>query len=236
MFSLLIIVVFVWDDVFWGGMEETLFQIPNLFTFAKDERGRFLFCNENLAESAGLDSPHQIVGKTDFELCWKDKADFYRQVDSAIMKENVPYINVVEKQTQPGSVQEILITKSQLLDKTGACIGIAGSYISIEGYMLIKKEGYFDHATGRFYLGERFLNEYLTKRELLVFKYILLGFSFKRIALCLDISSRTVENYVELIKYKLQCKTKCDIIVTAIKAGLTYLLFDAIHESETGII
>lgn len=202
-------------------MDEEKFEASNIYVFAKDAKYRFIFCNEKLAEAANLDSPTQIVGKTDVDLCWKDKSDFYRQIDFDVMNNNCAYVNVFEHQKLPGKEVDILVTKNQLMNKSNKCIGVIGSYVDITGYFLVKKIGCFNEVDGRFYFG----NEYFTRRELEIFKHILLGKTSKKIALNLKLSNRTVENYIETIKNKLQCSAKGDIIATAIKSGLAYLIF-----------
>ena len=48
--------------------------------FWKDQDLVYLGCNQNFVQDAGLNSPHDIVGKTDFDLPWKrEEAEFYRR-------------------------------------------------------------------------------------------------------------------------------------------------------------
>ena len=93
----------------------------------------------------------------------------------------------------------------------------------------MKKTGYFDPDNNRFYLGEIFNNEYLTKRELNVFKYILYGYTSAQIASFLNISPKTVEGYTDILKRKLQCSSKSEIMATAIKFGLLYILDESLY-------
>lgn len=51
----------------------------------------------------------------------------------------------------------------------------------------------------------------LTKRELEVLKYILLGKTAKQIAKEINLSHRTIEEYTGKIKRKLQCHHKSEI-------------------------
>lgn len=66
-------------------------------------------------------------------------------------------------------------------------------------------------------------NRYLTQRQFDVLKYLILGYTAKKIGLALDISYRTVENYVETLKLKLCCNTKSELIEKAIKSCLIKL-------------
>lgn len=198
-------------------------QIMMNFFFAKDLHGKFYFCNEDFAAAAGLDSPHQIIGKTDDDLIWRKQANIFQHGDRIVLK-GKSFINVEEVMLQTNKLATILVTKQKFMNKKDKCIGVIGSFIDITGYRLQKKSGYYDSTSGQFYLGENFNNVYLSPQQYQIFKYILLGFSSKKIAEKLLISHRTVEAYTDTIKYKLQCHSKGDIIATAICAGLTHAM------------
>ncbi len=55
------------------------------FIFWKDKDSRFLGCNFAFAKSAGFDSPNDLIGKTDYDMVWKDKAAEYIKTDQKIM-------------------------------------------------------------------------------------------------------------------------------------------------------
>ena len=40
----------------------------DLYVFAKNKQGAFIFCNEKFAEVAGADSPSQLIGKNELTL------------------------------------------------------------------------------------------------------------------------------------------------------------------------
>lgn len=63
-------------------------------------------------------------------------------------------------------------------------------------------------------------NPNLTKRELEVLSLIVLGDTAKEIGQSLGISFRTVEAYINTLKFKLGCQSKREIIKKVIKTGL----------------
>jgi len=63
----------------------------------------------------------------------------------------------------------------------------------------------------------------LSKRQTQVLQYIARGYTAKRIALILGISYRTVETYIEILKDKLHCQSKWELIQIGIKMGLLNL-------------
>lgn len=69
-----------------------------------------------------------------------------------------------------------------------------------------------------------FENGYLTKREAEVLKYVIVGYSAKKIARILNLSNRTIEAYSNSIKMKFRCSTKAEVIFAAIKNGLAQQL------------
>src|SRR6185312_10385114 len=58
----------------------------------KDKDGFFLGCNEEQARAAGLNSRQEIIGKTDFELPWKEQASILRSSDLKVMKTGKPVV------------------------------------------------------------------------------------------------------------------------------------------------
>ena len=181
----------------------------------------------------GIDSLHKmgfrwkikdILGKTDDRLFEKETAETFIRNDWQVINEGVA-VTKEEMAILPSGKKIInLSTKRPLLDKEGHIIGIEGVSINVTNYLLIPREGKFDFKNQRFYLGKTFGNEYLTSRELEVFRYILNGYALKKIAILLNISLLTTRWYVNSLRVKLQCRSKTEIMSVAIKHGLTYVL------------
>lgn len=205
-------------------IKEQVLDSLNLYIWAKDKNFRYLYCNENYARAAGLDSPGEIIGKSDDQMPWRKQADFFREGDQDVFDGKIR-VNVPEVEIMVDKVADILVTESKLLDKSDRFIGIVGSYIDITGNRLEKKEGHFDANTERYYLGDTFNNAYLTWREVEVFKKTLLGYSARQTAEVLKLSPKTIESHIDNIKLKLQASTKGDIIATAIQFGLTQIIY-----------
>ena len=62
--------------------------------------------------------------------------------------------------------------------------------------------------------------EYFTKTEHDIFKYLLIGATAKDIAKKINRSHRTIEDYINKIKIKLQCSNKSHIPEAALRLGL----------------
>lgn len=101
--------------------------------FWKDRNSVFLGCNRNFSDDAGLSSPAEIVGKTDFEMPWKrEEAEFYRECDRRVMLANKAELGIIESQLNSEGKQTWLETnKAPLHDVNGRVIGILGTYQDI---------------------------------------------------------------------------------------------------------
>jgi two-component system, NtrC family, sensor kinase len=100
------------------------------YIFWKDRNSIFLGCNQKVADIAGLNSPDEIVGKSDYDLPWtKEESDFFRLCDRRIMDSNTPELGIIEPQLQADGRQAWIETnKIPLHDEAGNVIGILGSF------------------------------------------------------------------------------------------------------------
>lgn len=103
------------------------------FLFWKDKNSVFLGCNKNFASMAGLSSPREIVGKTDYDLPWsKEESDSYRADDLQVIQSGQGKYNIEESQTNKfGEVTTLLTNKIPLYDQRGNISGIIGIYANI---------------------------------------------------------------------------------------------------------
>jgi PAS domain S-box-containing protein len=113
-------------------LELVMDTIPQVI-FWKDRNSQYLGCNRNFAHAAGVSSPDEIVGKTDYEMPWtKEESDFYRSCDKRIMDTNTPEFRIRETQLTADGQQTIVETnKAPLHDDAGNVIGILGTYEDI---------------------------------------------------------------------------------------------------------
>ncbi len=98
--------------------------------FWKDKNSVFQGCNQKLADIAGLSSPNDIIGKTDYELPWtKEEADFFVKIDQEVMNRGKAMYDIVEPQLQADGKKAWLNThKIPLKDAKGNVIGILGTF------------------------------------------------------------------------------------------------------------
>lgn len=97
--------------------------------FWKDRELRYLGCNTQFAKDAGHASPDELIGKTDFDMGWKDQAELYRADDMATMASGQPKLDYEEPQTTPdGKTIWLRTSKVPLRDADQQVIGLLGLY------------------------------------------------------------------------------------------------------------
>lgn len=101
--------------------------------FWKDRHSVFIGANEQVTRDAGLQSPDELIGKTDYDLTWtREQADFYRACDRQVLESGKPMLNIEETQKQAdGNEVNLLTSKVPLLDASGQVYGILGIYMDI---------------------------------------------------------------------------------------------------------
>lgn len=109
-------------------LQTVMDNIPQL-VFWKDTQSRFLGCNKSYAHAVGLDSPLDIVGKTDYDLAWSDEeTEYFRKSDRRVVVSGVPEYHVIESVVLSGRELRLVDTnRIPLLGANGKVIGILGS-------------------------------------------------------------------------------------------------------------
>jgi PAS domain S-box-containing protein len=100
--------------------------------FWKDRDLIYLGCNQAFAEDAGLDSPEQIIGKTDYDMPWTDQAELYRSDDAQVIESGEAKVNFEEPQTNPsGEITWLRTSKIPVRDESGEVVAVLGMYEDI---------------------------------------------------------------------------------------------------------
>lgn len=106
----------------------------------KDREGRFLGCNQQVALGAGLSNTEEIIGKTDFDMPWREEAPLHQADDRLVMKSGQPKLNFEEQITKNGCFQGWLRTnKLPLRAANGDVIGVLASYEDITEHKQIEQ-------------------------------------------------------------------------------------------------
>ncbi|MDH5490648.1 MAG: ATP-binding protein [Myxococcales bacterium] len=100
--------------------------------FWKDRELRYLGCNRLFAGDAGFASPAELIGKSDYEMAWREQAELYRADDRAVILSGEAKLNYEEPQSGPDGKRLWLRTnKIPLRAESGEVLGMLGSYEDI---------------------------------------------------------------------------------------------------------
>lgn len=100
--------------------------------FWKDCESRFVGCNGLFAKDAGFSSVEDVIGKTDYDMGWREYAEFYRSDDQSIMESRLPQLEYEEPTITPdGRNIWVSTSKVPLLNDNNEVIGILGIYTDI---------------------------------------------------------------------------------------------------------
>ena len=112
-------------------LQRVIDNIPQ-HVFWKDLNLNYLGANTAFARSGGLSGPADIIGKSDFELAWRESAEAYRADDRAVIKSEVPKLNYEEEQKRSdGSFSWLRTSKLPLVDDAGKIMGMLGIFEDI---------------------------------------------------------------------------------------------------------
>lgn len=177
----------------------------------KDKKGRYLGVNKTFLNFASLQSYDDVIGKTDWDLCWAEQAPIMRENDSEVI-----YMGIAKKCIEPSKIGNkiklFLNHKRPLRSRTGKIIGVFGMSIMLDG----------DRTAF-----SNFTAQGLSKRQTECLYYLTRGKTAKEIANILNLSCRTVEHYLDTIKTKWNCNSRQELLEIAL---FRYESFDTLFQ------
>ncbi len=120
--------------------DDLISYAPGLF-YWKDANSVYQGCNDEFARLAGLASRFDVVGKTDHDLHWKDRAAEYIETDKQVIKAGKADLGREEViGTANGHTITALTNKVPLLDNANQVIGVLGITVDITKQKEIEKD------------------------------------------------------------------------------------------------
>jgi two-component system, OmpR family, aerobic respiration control sensor histidine kinase ArcB len=111
-------------------LENILNNLPG-HVYWKNLEGYYLGCNIQQARSCGFNSPDEVIGKTDYDMPWREQADLYRANDLQVMRTGVPVLAEEEGTLESGEVRTFLANKIPLRSIDKKIIGVLGISLDI---------------------------------------------------------------------------------------------------------
>jgi len=114
------------------GLLQTIIDTVPIRVFWKDRELRYLGCNPVFAKDAGKSHPHEVIGKDDFQMGWKEQAELYRADDRDVIESGQAKLFYEEPQTTPdGQTIWLSTSKIPLRNSVNETIGVLGIYEDI---------------------------------------------------------------------------------------------------------
>ncbi|MDV7104958.1 ABC transporter substrate binding protein [Vibrio sp. TH_r3] len=122
------------------------------FIYLKDLSGKYLFANKLTREQFGL-SFDEMLGKTDYDLFDNNMAKKIEQVDQRVIKYKYKYSqNESFWREESQSLQEVITTKTVLLDENSNAYALCGVTVDITAQKrherLLEQSAFYDTLTG----------------------------------------------------------------------------------------
>lgn len=117
--------------------QDVLDSLP-VFMFWKDRESVYVGCNRHYSEELGLSGPHEIAGKTDYDLYPRCDAELYRSEDADVMSTGKSIRHMPEHAIMDGKQFWVLTCKSPIW-RGGNIVGVLGVCQSI-GHLTREKQ------------------------------------------------------------------------------------------------
>jgi PAS domain S-box-containing protein len=109
-----------------GMLRALIDNVPD-FMYVKDAESRFVVANASLARSMGMETPADLLQKTDFDFYSRELASGFYEDEQKVIRSREALFNREEAGTDSqGNQMWLLTTKVPLFDKSGQVTGIAG--------------------------------------------------------------------------------------------------------------
>ncbi|MGA2655125.1 MAG: PAS domain-containing protein [Gammaproteobacteria bacterium] len=106
-------------------LENIINNLPG-HVYWKDKNFAFLGCNEKQFKSAGFSSQAEIIGKTDYDLPWREDADDLRKTDLKVITTGEVVTSEEPSTLSDGTAAIFLSKKIPLRNKENNIVGILG--------------------------------------------------------------------------------------------------------------
>jgi DNA-binding CsgD family transcriptional regulator len=186
-------------------LDNALINKAHMYRWIKDINGKFILCNDEMAQDVGFYKGEQLIGLTDFDLCWTDMAKQYKRNDDEVIIKQYPKTYCETVSCVQKKLYQCYSYKSPLIGKTKKIIGTIGNAL------LVPLQDLKNHS-----LSNTSFEYGLSKRQLECLLYLVKGMTSKEIANVLNLSFRTVQCYLEILKDKLNCISRSELIRKAL--------------------
>ena len=122
-------------------MLRTVLDTIPVRVFWKNANLDYIGCNRPFALDAGLSSAEEIIGKSDFDMFWREHAGRFREIDREVIDTGTPKQQYeYSRQSVDGQKVWLRLNKSPLIDPDGNIHGVLGIYEDITAYRKLEAQ------------------------------------------------------------------------------------------------
>jgi DNA-binding CsgD family transcriptional regulator len=198
-----------------------------------DIHDRILGLNDNAVRLLGFESLEKAIGKTPYDLNCPavECVEQFIEQDHYVINTKEPLQILDIHPYADGSRRIWLTTKTPLiaddhvLGTVYHCQPLQQEVIFRISQILFNQDSYYTKSKQRSYNIEgKLKDKHLSARQQECLYHLLRGKSAGTIAEILKLSKRTIESYIEEIKYKMHCASKAELIEKSIDEGLLFCI------------
>jgi DNA-binding CsgD family transcriptional regulator len=209
----------------------------------KDNHSNFINFSQDFAKLLGWKSDDQWFGKTDHDIpCEVAKfADEFVKMDRMVIETGKKMV-ALDIQNYCTGWNALLVEKNPLKDKSDKIVGLYSTCINVSDinpFRYYFRLHQFDNKLhniitkpASYILTNSHSPLPLTEKQENCLFLLVRGKTIKQIAKLLNISPRTVECHLDLMKIKLNCSSKAEVIEKAIDRGFLYYIPFSLKDSH----
>jgi DNA-binding CsgD family transcriptional regulator len=200
-------------------IEKTFIDSQISYYVKEKQHGKYTNVNQAFLDAFNMSSVNEVLGQNDINL-WRGKAPSFCINDQKIILAKKPDI-FIEDMIFANTKQFYLSCKSPLYSQSGKIIGIFGVSFpfnnksfnnfpedALEAIKLFQSTLHKSNFTIQ-------KNVTLSNRQKECLHYLARGMTIKEIARALNLSPKTIENYLGALKIKLDCFTRAELVEKA---------------------
>lgn len=114
-------------------LQNVLDGLPGAVSW-KSKDGVYRGCNRSFLELVGLPMHHDLIGKTDYDLCWKEQADVLCENDKKVIRQEKSEIFRETVLLANGGVSVYLCTRVPLRDEKNEITGVVCTAVDVSAF------------------------------------------------------------------------------------------------------
>lgn len=187
--------------------------LPGIMLWKKSKNHVFLDVNKEFAHHFGFKDEASLIGKSDYDLpiATSHTIEHFLAADKIVLESGLAHRFLEIYQIKYYTPKIKLTVKSTFMTDNNTITGTLGYCIDLPLTILQFCNPGLNQTSGVYSISG--FDHKLSPRENECLFFTLQGKTAKEIAIILNLSRRTVEEYISSIKQKLNCTTKRDLIL-----------------------